>query len=61
MDVQKPPLGLMPRQIHNWNRKIAIIEAMERYSNVGMVIPKEWVSELKELVLTKSEEVGYYK
>lgn len=51
MDVQKPPLGLTPRRIHNWERMIAIIEAIERYSYADMVIPKEWVSELKDLLL----------
>lgn len=48
--VEKPPLGLKPKWIHDKQRKREIIEAMERYSNAGKPIPAEWVEELKELI-----------
>ncbi len=56
MDVQKPPLGLKPKWLHEWERTIAIVEAIERYSNAGMVIPKEWISELKERLVNNQRE-----
>ena len=56
MDAKKPPLGLKPRWLHDWERTIAIVEAIERYSNAGMVIPKEWISELKERLVNNLRE-----
>ena len=52
MDIKKPPLGLKPRWIHDWERMVEITEAIERYVHAGKAIPKDWISELKELLLT---------
>lgn len=46
---KRPPLGLMPRIIHDENRMQAIEEAAGRYFLAQLDIPKEWVTEYKEL------------
>ena len=46
----KPPIGIMPRYIHNSNRMVEILDAMERYSKSSRSIPVEWVVELKDLI-----------
>ena len=49
-----PPLGLKPRFIseaqYKNDRINDILNAMERYSDNNMVIPIEWVTELRELI-----------
>lgn len=47
----KPPLGIVPKRIHDDERKLAIFEAMERYVSNEFIIPIEWIKELKELCL----------
>ncbi len=47
--LQRPPLGLKPKNIHDTIRALDIMDAMERYAKAGMAVPLEWVSELKEL------------
>ena len=47
--VAKPPLGLMPRKMHNIMRGIAILNAMKRYTENEMPIPEEWLAELQDL------------
>ncbi len=50
MDVyEKPPLGLEPKWIHDVKRIREILDAIERYSDANMPIPKVWVDELREL------------
>ena len=49
-ELIKPPLGLMPRAIHDFNRIREIVEAIERYSDAEKPIPLEWVGELKDLL-----------
>lgn len=52
MEEQKaPPLGLKPKWIHDLQRRREIFEAMERYSDAGKPIPREWIDELRELVM----------
>lgn len=48
--VEKPPLGLKPRYIHNSQRMVEILHAMERYSNARKPIPIEWINELGDLI-----------
>lgn len=45
-----PPLGLMPRYIHDEKRITAIKAAIERYSEAHKAIPIEWITEYNELV-----------
>jgi len=48
--VVKPPLGLIPKNIHRYQRRIAIIEAMDRYLQANKEIPIEWLEEYNELI-----------
>ena len=50
MSETKPPLGLKPKWVHDMQRKIEILEAMERYCDAEVPIPKEWLRELIELI-----------
>lgn len=47
---EKPPLGLKPRWLHDSCRITDILNAMERYVDSNMPIPKVWIEELKELL-----------
>lgn len=49
-DIKKPPLGLIPKEIHDWKRVVEIVMAIERYTDADMPVHKEWVIELKELL-----------
>lgn len=46
----KPPLGLMPKYLHDEKRFEDIRNAMGRYTDVGKVVPQEWIEEEKELL-----------
>ena len=46
----KPPLGLVPRFIHDEARVKEIIEAIGRYNEVGKPVPVEWLNELNEKI-----------
>ena len=46
----KPPLGLVPKEIKDSIRLGEIIEAMARYHKFARDIPEEWVVELQELI-----------
>lgn len=47
--TEKPPLGVMPKDMWDYKRKTKLIEAMCRYLNAEKDIPKEWVDEYNEL------------
>ena len=48
--VEKPPLGLMPKNLHEEVRFYDICAAISRYYNVEWKIPIEWVKEYNELI-----------
>ena len=50
-EEEKPPLGIKPRYIHDHERKLEILDGMERYSNAQKPIPIEWLDELRALIL----------
>lgn len=56
----KPPLGLMPKKIHdlrvNTKRLNEVRGAIARYYDAGLKINVEWIKEYNELV----ESVGNY-
>ena len=54
VQTKKPPLGLKPKWVHDYERKCEILDAMERYSEVNFPIPKEWITELRELIKSLS-------
>jgi hypothetical protein len=49
-ECSAPPLGLMPRHIHDEKRITAIKAAIERYSEANKAIPIEWITEYNELI-----------
>ena len=52
--IEKPPLGLRPRTV--WQKQVKddrideIMHALERYSEAGVAVPIEWLSELGGLL-----------
>lgn len=49
MNQQKPPLGLMPRQIWLENRRDDIYDAIARYRDAGKDVRRDWLNELLDL------------
>ena len=43
----KLPVGLKPKWIHDSERLKDLIDAIKRYTDAEMPIPKEWVEELR--------------
>ncbi len=60
--IDKPPIGLKPKQLHNEERIKEIKSAIERYKGSFYVVPAEWIDELNELSPNKSpiEEAREY-
>jgi len=44
-----PPIGLMPKAIHDTKRALSILEAIDRYATAAKPVPIEWVQELANL------------
>ena len=51
----KPPLGVLPRRIHDEYRLEALSEAISRYVDAQVTIKPEWIEEYNELVKKKEE------
>ena len=49
--MEKPPLGLTPKYIHDNMRISEIINAVYRYMDVRKEIPEEWIKEYNELCI----------
>jgi len=47
--LTRPPVGLMPKTIHDTKRALSILDAMERYATAAKPVPVEWVHELATL------------
>jgi hypothetical protein len=47
--IERPPLGLKPRSIHERMRLLEILEAMHRYVKADKKIPSEWHDEFNDL------------
>lgn len=45
----EPPIGLMPKDIHQENRVADILAAMTRYTKAGKKVPYAWLDELDSL------------
>ncbi len=43
--IEKPPLGLKPKWIHDQQRQDEIMAAINRYLEAGKTPPKEWAAE----------------
>ena len=46
---EKPPLGLIPKDVWIHQRALEIISAMERYVRANKPIPSAWLDELRDL------------
>lgn len=50
-NTHKPPLGVIPEHIHDYNRAEALREAMQRYlEDSTQAIPFEWFKEYNVLI-----------
>lgn len=47
--VDKPPIGVMSREMWNRQRQTDLANAMTRYLEAGMKIPVEWIEEYNEI------------
>jgi len=43
--IEKPPIGLKPKWLHDEQRQKECKEAIERYVNAGRKVPQEWLDE----------------
>ena len=48
--MEKPPIGLTPKKIHDNKRFYEVCGAIVRYYSAGLKIPVEWIMEYNELV-----------
>jgi hypothetical protein len=47
--AERPPLGIMPRDIWERKRMNDLLEAMLRYVEHGLPFPDKWLEEFSEL------------
>jgi hypothetical protein len=47
--IEKPPLGVMPKKICQEKRYNDLKEAIRRYKDAGLEVPKEWIEESEHL------------
>jgi len=52
--MNKPPLGIPPRFVREYERLNEIIDAVTRYMDGERLIPLEWIAEYNELVKRRS-------
>jgi hypothetical protein len=52
--MDRPPLGLKPRHIHDDARMLEIIYAIVRHEEARTPIPKEWWEEMRDLMARKN-------
>ena len=48
-EVEKSPVGIVPRDIYEYQRGYEILAAMDRYASRRILIPVEWVHELQDI------------
>jgi hypothetical protein len=49
-DIKEPPIGIVPKWLHDENRAKEIGKAVNRYLDAGIAIPTEWQEELDVLL-----------
>lgn len=54
MNVEKPPIGLMPKRMWQEQRLNDLNDAIDRYEKAKCEVPVEWLYERNELVLILS-------
>ena len=45
-----PPIGIMPKNLHDQERLFMLMDAIRRHVERGCPVKREWVSELNGLV-----------
>lgn len=56
MPKVKPPLGVMPRRLHEETRREELRGAIIRYAEAGRPINAEWTEEYNELVKKRDND-----
>lgn len=54
--LKEPPIGLMPKHIHDSKRFSDVCSAILRYFNAGLKIPVEWINEYNAFIENNKEE-----
>ena len=49
-ECKKPPLGLLPKYIHDDRRLDEVSKAIKRYANELFPLKTEWIEEYNELI-----------
>lgn len=52
-NAEKPPIGIMPRWMHDGRRLRELRETIVRYMQHGEYIPLEWIEEYNDLIRTE--------
>lgn len=55
--VDKPPIGIKPRKIHDFQRLEELFEATLRYMEAKKKVPREWVDEIRDLINVYDREI----
>ena len=53
---KKPPLGVMPKYVHDQHSLSDLFQSVLRYMTEGCAIPQEWKAEIDDLISTYMEE-----
>ena len=53
---RRPPLGVMPKYVHDQHRMSDLFNAVLRYMTEGCKLPKEWIAEIDKLLNEYSED-----
>lgn len=48
--MNKPPIGILPKFIHDEQRLHEIAAAIQRYASNRLEIPTEWIKEYNDLL-----------
>ena len=51
----KPPIGLMPKHIHDEMRFNEVSKAIAKYYSAGLKIPIEWIKEYNDYIRNNLE------
>jgi|GEM_PF-2092606 len=52
--TEKPTIGLVPKWFWDGIRRGDILNALERYAEAGKPAPVEWITELRELLVSEA-------
>ena len=52
----KPPIGIMPKWVHDAFRLQAVRDCIERYLEAGLMVRVEWIEEYNQLVMQGVKE-----